>query len=411
MLHRPLFITFFMALALSLAGCGGMDDSVSPYKKLDSNNPGGSKDPNGNDGSGGDKPSDGSGGDNNSGGENPSTGTTDPIPNCPASTTVFNNTRLGNTHNSADYDLNSYSAAADNGSIAGTWVFTLQDNFTTPEATGTTLQKFIMVIDGAGSAYQVGNCAGVTPVTLTKKCTTISGNKEVPCDTEGSNVFATVRTYAPWQSKVAATLSAEQSIQLPLLGLGFSETINPNEQYATLIVDSNSSMHSADNRIVGKKIATSTASLGKSQFQTTGHLGGASPVWCVLQAQESKQNCSVSSSVTTDDKGIPSTHYTVTPTNSSQILLVRASAEDGMQQVLTVADNNNPTGLDKFRISKIYVVAGDDTKSASGFFAMASEPSAPTNSQSMDLHQIKVQLVSGSDSLKLDTENFNAARP
>ncbi len=232
------------------------------------------------------------------------------------------------------------------------------------------------------------------------------------CGTESSTAaYATVRTYAPWQSKVAATLSAEQSIQLPLLGLGFSETINPNEQYATLIVDSNSSMHSADNRIVGKKIATSTASLGNSQFQTTGHLGGASPVWCVLQAQESKQNCSVSSSVTTDDKGIPSTHYTVTPTNSSQILLVRASAEDGMQQVLTVADNNNPTGLDKFRISKIYVVAGDDTNSASGFFAMASEPSAPTNSQSMDLHQIKVQLVSGSDSLNLDTEKFNAARP
>ena len=99
-------------------------------QKLDSNNPGGSKDPNGNDGSGGDKPSDGSGGDNNSGGENPSTGTTDPIPNCPASTTVFSNTRLGNTHNSADYDLNGYSAAADNGSIAGARVFTLQQSFT-----------------------------------------------------------------------------------------------------------------------------------------------------------------------------------------------------------------------------------------------------------------------------------------
>ncbi|MEN9465308.1 MAG: hypothetical protein RL217_1489, partial [Pseudomonadota bacterium] len=309
MLHRPLLTTAVIVLALNLAGCGGLDDSISPYLKPGS---GGSKNPgdgsgsnNGNNNGG----SNGSGGSNNSGSGNgnPSTSITDPIPNCPASTVAFNNTRLGNTHDSAAYDLNNYSAAADNGSIAGTWVFTLQQSFVTPEATGSTAQKFIMVIDGAGSAYQVGNCAGVTPITTTKKCADASG-KEVACGTEGSRVFSEVRTYTPWQGKVSATLSAEQHIQLPLLGLGFSETVKPNEQYATLIVDSNSSMHSDDNLIVGKKIATSTASLGNSQFQTTGHLGGESPVWCVLQAQESKQNCSVSSSVTTDDKGIPSTH-------------------------------------------------------------------------------------------------------
>ena len=77
--------------------------------------------------------------------------------------------------------------------------------------------------------------------------------------------------------------------------------------------------------------------------------------------------------------------------------------------MLTAADSNNLTGVNKFQISKDYVADGDDDKiphttpnGNPGYYVKtiqdfpSKELIAPTtNSQSMDLHQIKVQLVSG----------------
>ena len=80
-----------------------------------------------------------------------------------------------------------------------------------------------MVIDGAGSAYQVGNCAGVTPVPPPK-------NAPMPRERSGlrhrgrPTSLPPVRTYAPWQKLQGCShVKRRANIQLPLLGLGFGE--------------------------------------------------------------------------------------------------------------------------------------------------------------------------------------------